>query len=91
MKPATKNRRERLCEARLGFDADYSLTDLVWRPLNRAAMVMSEPAIGVAGVMRVVRPVVLRVVLRVARHRGFFRESQRPRERNHRCGKSPNN
>jgi hypothetical protein len=64
-----------------------SIRELTRRPLNRAAMMVSEPAMGVPGVMRVVC-LVFRVVGRLVRRRRLFRESQRPGERNHKCGKS---
>jgi hypothetical protein len=51
--------------------------------MRRAAMMMSEPAIRVAVIMMVVLPVVRRSRL--------LRESQRPGEHNHGCGKNPNN
>jgi hypothetical protein len=51
--------------------------------MRRAAMMMSEPAIGVA--------VVMIVVLAVVRRSRLLRESQRPGEHNYGCGKSPNN
>jgi hypothetical protein len=75
---------------RLATMPQLALAQLVIRPammhpefMRRAAMMMSEPAIGVAAIMMVVLP--------VGRRSRLFSESQRPGEHNHGCGKSPNN
>jgi hypothetical protein len=51
--------------------------------MRRAAMMMSKPAIRVA--------VIMMAVLAVVRRSWLLRESQRPGEHNHGCGKNPNN